>query len=124
MSEHQTLTILQHNTMKLFDKVMASMLRDPQTWEYDILAIQEPWRNPFSVSTHLCRDHFHLTYPTYQDPKLGHTRVCFFMNTHLNRAQWTFKEHFKDLVTLDLHYTENNKRPLGLPPGWRAVGPP
>ena len=80
--------ILQHNTMKLCDKVMASMLWDPQTWKYNILAIQEPWRNPFTVSTHHpCRDHFHMTYPTYQDLKQGPTRACFFMNTCLDRTQ-------------------------------------
>lgn len=111
MSGHQNLTILQHNTMKSRDKVMASMLRDPRTWEYDILAIQEPWKNPFGVSTHHpCKDRFHLAYPTNIDPELGPARACFFVNTRLDRAQWTFKEHTKDLVTLDLRYTERNER--------------
>lgn len=87
------------------------MLRDPQTWEYDILAIQEPWRNPFSDSTHHpCRNRFHLAYPTSQDPELGPARACFFVNARLNRAQWTFKQHSKDLVTPDLRYIENHVR--------------
>ena len=90
---------------------MASMLRDPQTWEYDILAIQEPWRNPFNNSTHHpCKDRFHLAYPTAIDPELGPARVCFFVNTRLDRAKWTFKEHSKDLITLDLQYVEHEQK--------------
>ncbi len=111
MSGHSDLTILQHNTMKSRNKVMASMLRDPQTWEYDILAIQEPWRNSFNNSTHHpCKDRFHLVYPTAIDLELGPARVCFFVNTRLDRAKWTFKEHSKDLITLDLQYMEHKQR--------------
>lgn len=87
------------------------MLRDPQTWEYNILAIQEPWRNPFNNSTHHpFKDCFHLAYPTAIDLELGPARVCFFVNTQLDRAKWTFKEHSKDLITLGLQYIEYEQR--------------
>ena len=48
-------------------------------------------------------------YPTAIDLEFGPTRVCFFMNTQLDRAQWTFKEHTKDLITLNLHYQEHKQ---------------
>jgi hypothetical protein len=44
--------VLQYNVMKSRDVVMATLLRDPRIQEYDILAIQEPWRNPFISTTH------------------------------------------------------------------------
>ncbi len=108
MSEHSNLTILQHNVMKSRDKVMAAMLRDPNIWDYDILAIQEPWKNPYNSATHhSCKDRFHLAYPcaTGAEP----ARVCFFINTWLSRAHWTFQEHTQDLVTLKVQYTEHNQ---------------
>lgn len=45
MNQHTTLNILQYNVHKSRDTVMATLLRDPQIAEYDVLAIQEPWRN-------------------------------------------------------------------------------
>ena len=42
MNRHSTLSILQYNVHRSRDMVMASMLRDPKIYEYDILAIQEP----------------------------------------------------------------------------------
>lgn len=47
MNHTSTLSIVQYNVMKSKDIVMATLLRDPNVQEYDILAIQEPWRNPF-----------------------------------------------------------------------------
>ncbi len=32
------------------------------------------------------------------------------MNTQLNRAKWTFKEHLKNLITLNLQYAEHEQR--------------
>ncbi|ROT39081.1 hypothetical protein SODALDRAFT_332514 [Sodiomyces alkalinus F11] len=44
---------------------MATLLRDPRIDNYDILAIQEPWKNPFNDTTHHpVKDRFHLCYPT------------------------------------------------------------
>ncbi|PQE23329.1 reverse transcriptase protein [Rutstroemia sp. NJR-2017a BBW] len=43
---------------------MATLLRDPKIQEYDILALQEPWRNPFTSTTHNPISHsFHLCFP-------------------------------------------------------------
>jgi hypothetical protein len=43
---------------------MATLLRDPKTQEYDIVALQEPWRNPFISTTHNPIPHsFYLCFP-------------------------------------------------------------
>jgi hypothetical protein len=52
MITQNMLTILQYNVRKSKDTVMATLLRDPGIDKYDILATQEPWRNPFSDTTH------------------------------------------------------------------------
>jgi hypothetical protein len=75
MNRHATLSILQYNVHKSRDMVMATMLRDPRIHEYDILAIQEPWRNPFAATTHHpAKDVFHLCCPAEEEA--GPARVC------------------------------------------------
>lgn len=46
------LTIYQYNVNKSKDVVMAQFMRDPAVLEADIIAIQEPWKNPFQSTTH------------------------------------------------------------------------
>ena len=59
MNTYNDLHILQYNTHKSRNQVMASLLRDPRVLQYDILAIQEPWLNPYQSTTHhLAKDHF------------------------------------------------------------------
>ena len=108
MSVHSNFAILQYNTMKSRDKVMAPLLRDPTIWDYDVLAIQEPWHNKHNNSTHHpCKDRFHLVYP---EPTEGEsTRVCFYINSRLNRADWTVQTHSRDLMTLKIQYTEHSQ---------------
>jgi hypothetical protein len=51
MNRHNRLNILQYNVRKSRDMVMASLLRDPGTYDFDIIAIQEPWKNPYTAKT-------------------------------------------------------------------------
>lgn len=86
MITQNTLTILQYNVRKSRDTVMATFLCDPRINDYDIIAIQELWRNPFSTTTHhLAKDQFHLCYPTNEEE--GPARVCFFVNRRLNHSR-------------------------------------
>jgi hypothetical protein len=58
---------------------MAALLRHRKIISYDVLAIQETWRNPFINATHhLIPQHFELVY--YDHKK---TRVCFFVNKRI-----------------------------------------
>ncbi|KAI0605229.1 hypothetical protein TUN205_10529, partial [Pyrenophora tritici-repentis] len=82
------------------DIVMATLLRDPQIHEYNILAIQEPWRNPYTATTHHpAKDIFHLCYPAAADEE-GPARVCFFVNKRIDHNRWHFKEHSRDICSL------------------------
>ncbi|KAF2844552.1 hypothetical protein T440DRAFT_355671, partial [Plenodomus tracheiphilus IPT5] len=68
----------QYNVRKSRDMVMASLLRDPGIHDFDIIAIQESWRNPYTATTHHpAKDRFHLCYPTGDAD--GLPRVCFFI---------------------------------------------
>ena len=79
---------------------MATLLRDPRIHEYDILAIQEPWRNPYMATTHHpAKDVFHLCYPAAADEE-GPARVCFFVNKRIDHNRWRFKEHSRDVCSL------------------------
>ena len=85
MNRHTTISILQYNVHKSRDVVMATMLRDPRIHEYDILAIQEPWRNPFAATTHhpakyLC---------CHAEEEAGPARVCFFGFSRVLRSDST-----------------------------------
>jgi hypothetical protein len=79
---------------------MATLLRGPQVHEYDILAIQEPWKNPFTATTHHpAKDAFHLCYPVACAEE-GPARVCFFINRRIDHKRWQFEEYSRDLCSL------------------------
>ncbi|PCG88662.1 Endonuclease/exonuclease/phosphatase [Penicillium occitanis (nom. inval.)] len=44
--------ILQYNTHKSKDEVMATFLRDPEVLQASVIAIQEPWKNEYDDTTH------------------------------------------------------------------------
>ncbi|EED15319.1 conserved hypothetical protein [Talaromyces stipitatus ATCC 10500] len=78
---------------------MAPLLADENIWKYNIIAIQELWRNQFQTTTyHLVKDRFDLVYN--EQPN---TRVCFFINSQL-RGAWTHTHHTLDLDTLHLQF--------------------
>lgn len=118
MNHTPTMSILQYNVRKSKDMVMASLLRDPKTHEYDILAIQEPWRNPFMATTHHpANDVFDLYCPggTKDRP----ARVCFFVNRRIGRNQIQFREHTRDLCSITLTLERNRKLSI-----YNAYNPP
>jgi hypothetical protein len=69
--------------------------------EYDILAIQEPWKNPFMSTTHHpAKDRFHLCYSATIEN--GPARVCFFVNKRLDNTTWQFESYTKDACSLHI----------------------
>ena len=98
MVGHQELRILQYNVQKSRDVVLANLFRDPRILEYDVLAIQEPWRNSFiATSYHPLKAHFQLNY--LNDPK---TRVCFYVNKRIDPSTWSVSYITKDIITLEI----------------------
>lgn len=86
-TKHRVETSVQANTatraVKIVgskDVVLADLFQKPGISRYDILAIQEPWRNPFIDTTyHPLKSQFHLLY--LADPM---TRVCLFINKRID----------------------------------------
>lgn len=98
MVGHQELRILQYNVQKSRDVVLADLFRDSRILEYDLLAIQEPWRNPFvATSYNPLKMHFHLMYREDEE-----TRACFYINKRIDRETWTVSHVTKDLTTLTI----------------------
>lgn len=98
MIEQQQLRILQYNVQKSREVVLASLFRDPGVLKYDILAIQEPWRNPFiDTSYHPLKEHFQLTYLADAG-----TRVCFYINKRIDPSTWNVSYVSKDIISLKI----------------------
>ena len=98
MRGHQKLRILQYNVQKSRDVVLASLFRDPKVLGYDILAIQEPWRNPFiAISYQPLKKYFQLTY--LEDAL---TRVCFYINKRLDPSSWRVSYTSRDIIALTI----------------------
>jgi hypothetical protein len=59
---------------------MASMLRDERILDFDIIAIQEPWRNEhINIMHHPCSQHLDLLY--FDSPE---TRTCTFISKKIS----------------------------------------
>ncbi len=90
--------ILQYNVNKSKNKVMASLLRDPNLAHYDVIAIQEPWRNTHNWATYNPRDSgFHSI-----DLRKQKSRVCCYINKKISTDSWSETFHSDDLITITL----------------------
>ena len=106
MMEQGNLRILQYNVQKSREVVLASLFQQSEIRDYDILAIQEPWRNPFTNTTyHPLKADFHLLY--MDDPT---TRVCFYINKRLNPDKWDISFQSKDVAVLRITDRTSNNR--------------
>jgi hypothetical protein len=84
---------------------MISLLTNFQMKEYDVLTIQEFWRN-VCVST-LYNSHtnnFHLTY----DEK-NNVHVCLYVNIKINVDDWTMIFYSSNVCSIKLKIKNNNK---------------
>lgn len=78
---------------------MIPLFEDQRVQDVDILAIQEPWRNPAQATTyHPLKGIFELVF----EDKSNNTRVCFFVNKRLALSEWSFTHNTPDLCTLHL----------------------
>jgi len=97
MPDNNSLSILQYNVRKSRDQVMASLLANEKALEYDIIALQEPWRNRYQYTTyHPVKDRFDLIYH-----ETASTRVCFYIRCEL-QGSWRYEHHSPDLSTLSI----------------------
>ena len=76
---------------------MAPLLESRQTQDFDILAIQEPWTNPFQPTTYNpANSQFYLAYP----PEAG--RACLYINKRLDLNSWQYTSASPDVSTVSL----------------------
>src|SRR6185312_6686783 len=88
------LKIYQYNVHRSKDVVMAQFLREEEVVSADIVAIQEPWENPFQDSTHHPLKQTHeLLYPAASETG-GRARVCMFVSRKL--GEYTHLVHSRD----------------------------
>jgi hypothetical protein len=105
MLRHQELRILLYNVQKSRDVVLASLFQNPRVLEYDVLAIQEPWRNPFiATSYHPLKAHFQLMY----SPDAV-TRVRFYVNKRVDPGTWSVSFISKDIISLKISDSRSNQ---------------
>lgn len=82
---------IQYNVHNGRASVMAPFLRDPRVLTADVIAIQEPWRNEFTDTTHQPAKATHqLLYPKkteHRDERPA--RVCIFISKKIDPARWT-----------------------------------
>ncbi|PPJ61057.1 hypothetical protein CBER1_07390 [Cercospora berteroae] len=98
---------IEYNVRKSRDTVMATLLRDAKIGDFDVLAIQEPWNNPFTNTTHHpAKDIFHLCYAP-NDAEGRPTRVCFFVHKQLDHAQWRFDRHSEVICSLTFQFGDD-----------------
>ena len=108
MKDIETLTILQYNVRNDRLTTMIPLLADPRVQEYDVIAIQEPWRNPnmpTTLSSH--QSGFHLLYRPG-----GDTRVCFYINDKINPSSWEVSYPSRDMCSLALSVHTEGKTKL------------
>jgi exonuclease III len=102
MIENRTLSILQYNVNNSRSKVMIPLFESERITNFDILAIQEPWRNLYQPTTNKrLNQHFELHYMNDKN-----TRVCFFVNKRVALASYTITHRSKDLCSLALKLAE------------------
>jgi ribonuclease HI len=90
-----TLEIIQYNVHRSKDVVIADFLRNPRVLEADVIAIQEPWENPYTETTHHPAKATHeLVYPTSNECQGERTRVCMLISKQI--GQWTHHAHGRD----------------------------
>jgi hypothetical protein len=80
MSNTSIFNILQYNVRNNRVIIIISLLIDSRIKNYDIIVIQELWRNFFDLITlSFSQSDFHLLYRSRED-----IRVCFYVNEKIN----------------------------------------
>jgi endonuclease/exonuclease/phosphatase family metal-dependent hydrolase len=95
---------------------MADFLRQKEVLEADIIALQEPWRNPFKDDTHhpAKATHYMLYPPPETSAEEEQARVCIFIRKALSPGAWSHTAHSRDCQELQLRYRAPGEVERGL----------
>jgi hypothetical protein len=95
------LRILQYNVQKS-KRVIEPLLAEDQTRSYDIIAIQEPWRNPNQNRTYCPSASGFI--PAYDDCE---RRSCFLVHKDLDKSTWSIEFPSPDIAVLNLRTNDH-----------------
>ena len=99
MNSTPNFNILQYNVRNERESVMLPLLADKETGKYQVLAIQEPWKNTRNFSSYNpSSSRFHLA-----GSAEGDMRVCFYINKEIDPESWKITYHTKDACTLTIN---------------------
>ncbi|GMG17201.1 unnamed protein product [Aspergillus oryzae] len=94
---------------------MAQFLRDPQVLQADIIAIQEPWRNPFQDTSHHPANQTHqLLYPTANDIGTDRARVCLYISRRIDPRTWKHTVHSRDCQEIEIQHKRGRLRIINI----------
>ena len=107
MSDTQYFHILQHNMRKSYDTA-AVTLRDESALSHDIIAVQEPWSNPFQATSHNPQKQgYNLIWPSDEIPQeTGQkpVRVCTYIHKRIHPGTIQVTNHSPTLQTVRIRY--------------------
>ncbi len=84
---------------------MNSLLIDNNIQNFDVLVIQEFWRNFFlSITLNFNQNDFHLFYKFDEN-----TKICFNVNDKLNMNNWNVEYFTIDICTLKMKINDFNE---------------
>ena len=98
MLDNQTLSILQYNVEKSRAKVMIPLFESEGIQLYDVMAIQDPWQNPFQNTTNT---KLNQTLNTHCMDS-AKTRVYFLVNKRIATASYMITYYSESFVSLSL----------------------
>ncbi|KAJ5148411.1 hypothetical protein N7526_001763 [Penicillium atrosanguineum] len=80
---NKELNNIKYNTRRSKGVMMARFMRDPMVLQARIIAIQEPWANPYQETTHhLAKQSHQLLYPQANQTGGLRTRVCLLCRSN------------------------------------------
>src|SRR5215475_11120892 len=98
------LTLLQYNVNKSRDKVLIGLLEDRQIARFDILAIQEPWRNRVNNKGYNPSNSPFYLIETISEK----TRTAIYVNKRIQKSQISEIYKDTDLISLRMSTTKED----------------
>ena len=103
MTKNQSLTILQYNVNNFKSKIMISMFEIDDILNYDILIIQESWKNSyFNIINSKLNQYFDTYY--MNDVKI---KVYFFINKRIILIFYTITYHNENINIISLRLSKD-----------------
>ena len=89
---------------------MIGLLQDPAIKAYDIIAVQEPWRNTYDHAVYNPRDSdFYVI-----DLKQQGSRVCTYVNKRISTSSWSEIQHSPDSQTITVRTADEDQRVINV----------